>query len=942
MQTQPLNRLLGQVRKTLAAHHQDDADLLARYRETRDAGALDALVRKHAPLVLSACRKVLPDADADDVFQATFLVLMRNAKTIRRGQSVSSWLYGVAHRLALQSRANEARRARLERKAKANDIDSPPDLSWREACAAVHEELDRLPDGYRLPLLLCYLDGKSRDEAAAELGWTLNRVRGQLERGRLRLRARLERRGIALTAGLLAAVAGNSVTAGGPPARLLQSALRATAGRPSAAAAALTHGVPHMSFPVKIACATVLLCVGLLTGLGQVPPPPADARPQAKTPAVAKDAPAAKVEPGTGIAKVEVTGRVVDPDGKPVAGAKVIYQQRPLREDPQALYPEPSTGVSDKDGKFQFEALMYNKGPDGHEPMGGLTAIAPGFAPAGTGAGLPESLKDLTLRFARDDVPLENRFVDLQGKPIAGITARAVYVIVHPKNDLDWWLKDLKEGKLLGGATTPGSPVPAEQLGITTSSTSDKDGRIKLTGIGRGRVVYVRIDGPGIESRVLWVMTHDHDNVQVPQHKNSFSYFADQPVHGCKSDIVAAPCTPVEGVVKDLDTGKPIVGARVYNALNSPYGLGRYIVETKTDGQGRYRLDGRPNRTGYRVTVTPPKGEPYILTADYPPRVEPGKTATLNFNVKRGVFITGKVTDQETGRPMRAAIEYLTWGDNPHLKGMSRVWWIRTTSAADGTYQLVGLPGRGLVHAKIDEHRRPLYMLGAGAENFKEHEKEGQSLRTFPDRTFPSMVNTIVELDAKADGQNVCDIPIVTGRTVKGRIEDPDGNAVSQVVIHGTIGTGVYTSPLPKPEFTLSAINPKAPKPYFFFQKGKNLAAAVIVKGDEPEGFTVKLQHAATITGRLLGSDGEPLADTEISGAIDNNQLGLTGGWYGFFVGRTDKEGRFKISGLVPGAKLSARVMRKNELGDQIFEGLGFSAGEERDLGDIKVKPAKE
>src|SRR5919197_319810 len=100
------------------------------------------------------------------------------------------------------------RRAREGRAASPDAGAPPPDPSWREACAALHEELDRLPDHYRLPLLLCYLEGKSRDEAATELGWTVNRVRGHLERGRLRLRARLERRGVALSAGLLAAVAG--------------------------------------------------------------------------------------------------------------------------------------------------------------------------------------------------------------------------------------------------------------------------------------------------------------------------------------------------------------------------------------------------------------------------------------------------------------------------------------------------------------------------------------------------------------------------------------------------------------------------------------------------------------------------------------------------------------------------------------------------------------
>src|SRR5262249_59651362 len=95
-------------------------------RLTRDSDALDALVRKHAPLVLSACRKVLPDTDADDVFQATFLVLMRDASNIRKGQSVGAWLYGVAHRLPLQARANPAPRAPPRGKAPARRRAPPP------------------------------------------------------------------------------------------------------------------------------------------------------------------------------------------------------------------------------------------------------------------------------------------------------------------------------------------------------------------------------------------------------------------------------------------------------------------------------------------------------------------------------------------------------------------------------------------------------------------------------------------------------------------------------------------------------------------------------------------------------------------------------------------------------------------------------------------------
>jgi RNA polymerase sigma factor (sigma-70 family) len=939
MTTQPLARLLGRVQKTLAAHHESDADLLNRYRDHRDPEALDALVRKHAPLVLAACRKVLSESDADDVFQATFLVLMREAKNIRRGQSVGPWLYGVAHRLSLQARSNRARRSRIEGKARGKNTADGPDLSWREACAILHEELDRLPDGYRLPLLLCYLDGKSRDEAAGELGWTVNRVRGQLERGRERLRKRLERRGIALSAGLLAAVAGNSVTAGVPPAYLIQAAMRAAAGRPSAAAAAFARGGPRMSVPVKLTVSVALFGTILAVGLGQSPPPAVDARPPAKAEKAAE--PAKKPDP-LAPTEVEATGRVVDPDGKPVVGARATYLQDPLHDDPQALYPDPSSGVTDADGKFKFTAVMHNRSAGSHEPIGRLTAVAPGFAPAGTGAGLPESLTNRTLKMAKDDVPIECRFMDLEGRPVAGVTARCVHVIVSPDNDLGWWLKDIKENKLLGGATTPGMPIPAAQVGIDSAARSDKDGRIKLTGIGRGRVASIRVDGPGLESKVVWVMTHDHDTVHVPQHKDAFSLFADQPVFGCKSDIVVGPCIPVEGVVTDLDTGKPIAGATVFNKLDVPLGWVPQRVETTTDGQGRYRLDGRPNRTGQRVTVIGPKGEPYLPTADYPPRVESGKTATLNFKVKRGVFIAGRVTDPATGRPLRAEVEYKAWGDNPNAKGIHPVWRSTTFSAADGTYELVGLPGGGVVSAKIDELRRGRCVMGAGAESIDGYDAKALGFHTLPDKLFPIMVNAVAAVDAKADGRTTCDIAVTTGRTVSGKIVDPDGKPLAGAQIHGSIGVRFDTRDLPTAEFTIPAINPAAPLPYFFYHRQKNLAAAIILKGDEPDGFTVKLQPAATITGRLLDADGEPLANTEISGQIESAQLNLRYGWGGFFYGKTDKDGKFRIAGLVPGVKVGARVSRRYQEAERIFDARTFAAGEDRDLGDIRVKPAGE
>jgi RNA polymerase sigma factor (sigma-70 family) len=200
--------LLGQIRQLVASHcpsQQPDQQLLEQFLADRDEAAFAALVQRHGSMVLAVSRGALHhQQDAEDVFQATFLVLARKAHTIRRQQSLSSWLHGVAYRLACKARTRADRQRAREQLAQEPGATSPlDDLSWRELRGILHEELQRLPDKYRAPLLLCYWEGKTRDEAAAQLGQSPGAFKKYLERARHLLRSRLLARGLAPSAALI-------------------------------------------------------------------------------------------------------------------------------------------------------------------------------------------------------------------------------------------------------------------------------------------------------------------------------------------------------------------------------------------------------------------------------------------------------------------------------------------------------------------------------------------------------------------------------------------------------------------------------------------------------------------------------------------------------------------------------------------------------------------
>jgi RNA polymerase sigma factor (sigma-70 family) len=314
-----------------------DGQLLGRFLEHRDEVAFATLVRRHGPMVWGACRRLLEHHDAEDAFQAAFLVLFRKAASIRPRERVATWLHGVAHRAALQARRAAARRSARERQvAPMPDPEAAQEGPWRDLQPLLDQELSRLPDNYRLVLILCDLEGKTRKEAAQQLGAPEGTVAGRLARARTMLAKRLARHGLGASGGAVAALWSQDVTAAEVPAWVVSSTVNAAsrlgagqAGVTSAKVAALTEGVLRsMSLTkLKIATAVVLAVLAVVAagagGLlyrapaGEPPQPPKAEKPAA--PKGGKPAPVVVREDGF-IAQVVYT-----PDGKVLATVGRTY-----------------------------------------------------------------------------------------------------------------------------------------------------------------------------------------------------------------------------------------------------------------------------------------------------------------------------------------------------------------------------------------------------------------------------------------------------------------------------------------------------------------------------------------------------------------------------------------------------------------------------------------
>jgi RNA polymerase sigma factor (sigma-70 family) len=832
MNTEKLEAALRDLRNLVKLPGEEriaDEELVRRYADEHEEAAFAALMRRYGPMVLRVCYRVLHRShDAEDAFQSTFLALAREAGALRRYGAVGAWIHGVAYHTALRVKERMARqRQHEERHVPAKSHDGPEDSILRDDIqAALYDELHRLPEKLRLPLVMCNLMGHTQDEVARELGLHRTAVVKRLRRAYSLLRQRLRNRGISLSLIILSSLLHEEGKAGTLPTELLLRTVRAALAPASASAPALAAAVTARGTSgyligwlktKHLLLAAVLLLAGGSYWAGRAWNAPTPEHPDAQaTFALAPKPPHVNRALPRTEECITLNGTVVDADGRPVPRAQVaVYGLRSFRPGKRNVRDEVlARGHADEVGRFEVKVPRPDSVWSLRTAFVHLWAAAAGHAPATLRLPWRPDSPPVQARLGRSET-IRGRLIGSDGRPAAQVrilVSRIGEIHLEPIQGR----RDNRRFLALWPA-----PVTTDAQGLFALHDLNLD-----LGVG----LCVCDERYALRRPVL------------------------EPANwrGQEGTLRLTPARVLEGrVVAATVPTLPAARLRVlvYDAARRLLGS---ALEARADSAGAFRID-LPVGDSYRVEAIAPDGAPYTGIAHELRWPDGLAHRWLELNLPRGILLRGIVRDADRGQPIpEAHVQFLPLDDNAVpadiLTGLNNP----AHSGSDGSFRVVVPRTKGLllVHEPSGDYVTEEW-IG------RLHGVSGQL-----------HANRVLVVDA-ASGPDVHQVAVELRRGVRieGRIVMPDGEPAGDGawICRGRTCPEEPGEGQPQPywngRFVLRGCVAGRVYPVLFLDARRRLGAKVeLLAAVDGKPVEVRLQPCGAADVRFVDANGRPVA----------------------------------------------------------------------------------
>ncbi|HEX4792479.1 MAG TPA: hypothetical protein VH370_01740 [Humisphaera sp.] len=553
--------------------------------------------------------------------------------------------------------------------------------------------------------------------------------------------------------------------------------------------------------------------------------------------------------------QVRVRGRVLDPDGKPLAGARLVTAPDWWQAYDQQLRPVVQTVTqSGADGRFEISfsksaaspfSLGFGQPGEGLWKKMKVAASAPGLGLAWKRFDEVDGNGDIVLQLVVD-LPMEGRIIDLEGRAVEGVKVIPLGVSSHILASQAQF-----QNPPPGYSTISSNPLVL--CGINDPLLTDKDGRFRIAGMGRERLITLEFQSSKVALLNVRATTREGPPQTIALGSDKAGHLT---FYGNKMELTAAPAVSVVGVVRDAETKKPLAGVSVRTNYS------RFDARVITDTQGRYRLDGLEK--GHSIEITAAAvSEPYVPSILRVPNQSGLGPITLDFELRKGIWITGKVTDLASGAPVPAEIDYFAFISNkaanaiPLLSEGRAQPPLNCETQPDGTYRLVGLPGRAVIAVLSRDTRFP---RGNGFDQIKDRNRFGRVNTIYP-FVSEDRFNAAREINV-ADAPATADFQLDPGATLHVVCVDGEGKPIGVTVRGDRVRLiSAQSAEAPTGEFDIVGLSRGDKRLLFVINKERKLGKVVSLKFDDTKAteLRVQLEPVAVVTGRLINPDGDPV-----------------------------------------------------------------------------------